>query len=223
MTGPSDNGDPGFHERLRQRMVDEQLAQRGIHDPCVLEVMGRIPREVFVPAAYAASAYEDNALPIEEEQTISQPYMVGRMTELLAVTPDSRVLEVGTGSGYQTAILAALAQHVYSIEQSAKLTSIAKERLERLQVQNVTLRCGDGSLGWPEEAPFDGIIVTAGAPVVPEPLREQLALDGRLVVPVGYLHDQTLVLVQRREDGFSEQPVLKCRFVKLVGAAGWKD
>ncbi len=205
----------------RERMVYEQLQQRGIRSERVLDAMRQVPRERFVPETAAHKAYADSALPIECEQTISQPYMVARMTELLALAPTDRVLEIGAGSGYQTAILARLAAAVYTVELHQRLLDAAGARLQTLGVRNVQYHCGDGSLGWPEEAPFDAILVTAGGPVVPEPLKQQLTIGGRLVVPIGPAGDQTLVLVTRREDGFQQQDILKCRFVKLVGQAGW--
>ena len=204
-------------------MVTEQLAERGIRDARVLDAMRRIPRELFVPATQQGSAYHDGALPIECGQTISQPYMVARMTELLEPRPDRTVLEIGTGSGYQTAILALLTKQVYTIEWHLKLMSQAASRLEGLGLTNVTFRCADGSLGWPEKAPFDGIIVTAGAPDVPQPLCEQLAVGGRLVLPIGPVGDQTLVVVRKTERGVKTEDVLKCRFVKLMGTAGWRE
>ncbi len=207
----------------REEMVAEQLAARGIRSAAVLTAMRRIPRELFVPAGQQASAYNDGALPIDCLQTISQPYMVARMTELLELTAERNVLEIGTGSGYQTAILACLARHVCTIEWHLKLLNQAAARLEQLGLRNVALRCADGSLGWPERAPFDAIIVTAGAPEVPEPLTDQLAAGGRLVVPIGPIGDQTLVLVQRTETGLKTEEILKCRFVKLLGAAGWRE
>ncbi|MCK4341350.1 MAG: protein-L-isoaspartate(D-aspartate) O-methyltransferase [Phycisphaerae bacterium] len=207
----------------RERMVAEQLAQRGIRSEAVLAAMRRIPRELFLPAGSRGRAYADGAQPIDCGQTISQPYMVGRMTELLEPRPELSVLEIGTGSGYQTAILACVAKHVYTVEWHLKLMNQASRRLEKLRLKNVSYRCGDGSLGWPERAPYEAIIVTAGAPDVPEPLCEQLAVGGRLVVPVGPTGDQTLVLVRKTEEGAQQIEVLKCRFVKLLGAAGWRE
>lgn len=206
----------------REQMVAEQLRQRGIRSEAVLEAMRWIPRERFVARACEASAYTDGALPIDCQQTISQPYMVARMTELLELRADRPVLEIGTGSGYQTAILSRLASRVYTIEWHLKLLNQAAARLAELGLKNVAYRCGDGSLGWPERGPFDAILVTAGAPEVPEPLCEQLTPGGRLVVPIGPVGDQTLVLARRTEVSIECENVLKCRFVKLMGQAGWR-
>jgi protein-L-isoaspartate(D-aspartate) O-methyltransferase len=207
----------------REQMVAEQLLRRGICAEPVLAAMRRIPRERFMPPAQAPNAYTDGALPIDCHQTISQPYMVARMTELLGLLPRHNVLEVGTGSGYQTAILACLATRVYTVEWHLKLMIQAARRLEELGFGNITFRCGDGSVGWPEKSPFDAIIVTAGAPEVPQPLTVQLAVGGHLVVPVGPTGDQTLVLVRRTVGGFETEEIMKCRFVKLYGAAGWRE
>jgi protein-L-isoaspartate(D-aspartate) O-methyltransferase len=204
-------------------MVSDQLERRGIRSTTVLDAMRHVPRERFVLPSYDSQAYADSALAIDCGQTISQPYMVGRMTELLELRPEDRVLEIGTGSGYQTAILARLAGHVYTIEWHLKLMTQASERLRKLELQNVTYRCADGSLGWAEQAPFDAIIVTAGAPDVPQPLYDQLAVEGRLVVPVGGQFDQTLVRVWRTAGGERREDFFKCRFVKLLGAAGWQE
>lgn len=208
---------------LRKRMVDEQIAARGVRDWPVLEAMRAIPRERFVPQALRHEAYADRALPIDCGQTISQPYMVGLMTATLNVAGDQRILEVGTGSGYQTAILARLAAQVFTIERHAELLRQARARLDELGLTNVCYRVGDGSLGWPEEAPFDGVLVTAGAPRVPENLIEQLAIGGRLVVPVGEPDAQTLVSIERTKAGPVRTDVLGCRFVKLIGAAAWPE
>ncbi len=204
-------------------MVRSQLSARGIQSERVLDVLGRIPREQFVPDALADRAYEDSALPIDCEQTISQPFMVARMTELLELRPDSRVLEIGTGSGYQTAVLASLAGRVFSIEWHLRLMLDAFERLWKLRLRNVVYRCGDGSLGWRERGPYDAIIVTAGAPRVPEMLCAQLAADGVLIAPIGSKSEQTLARVRRRGDGFEQTESIKCRFVKLRGAGGWQE
>ena len=207
----------------RRRMVDEQITNRGLHDWRVLDAMRTIQRERFVPDALRYEAYEDRALPIDANQTISQPYMVALMTETLQVRPGHRVLEIGTGSGYQTAVLATLGAQVFSIERHAELLEHARIRLNDMELTNVCYRVGDGSLGWPDQAPFDRILVTAGAPRVPECLVDQLAIGGRLVVPVGELDAQTLVCINRTVAGQIRTDVLGCRFVKLIGAAAWPE
>lgn len=207
----------------RERMIRDQLVQRGITCPRVLDAFRRVPRELFVPPRLVDRAYEDNALPVECSQTISQPYMVALMTERLELPAGGRVLEIGTGTGYQTAILALLADQVCTIEWHLKLMTAASQRLAKLGLTNVRFRCSDGSLGWSEEAPFDAILVTAGAPDVPEPLCQQLVQGGRLVVPIGPVDDQTLVLIRRTEQHFERQEIIKCRFVKLLGGAGWAE
>jgi len=207
----------------REEMVRSQLERRGIRDPAVLAAMRRVPRHRFVPPALADQAYRDCALPTDCGQTISQPYMVARMTELLELQPDDRVLEVGTGTGYQTAILALLAGHVYTVEWHLRLMTAAADRLERLGCHNVTFRCGDGSVGWPQHAPFDAIIVTAGAPDVPRSLTDQLAPGGRLVIPIGEMANQILVRVRQTAAGPKREEHLACRFVKLLGQEGWPE
>lgn len=214
---------PDSFEVLRHRMVEEQIRARGVRDERVLAVMERVPRERFVPAADAAAAYEDRALPLSSGQTISQPYVVAAMTEALRLRPESRVLEIGTGSGYQTAVLAELAAAVWTIERLESLQRIAREALAELGILNVSYRVGDGTLGWPEAAPFDGIIVTAAAPDVPPSLVSQLAPDGRLVIPVGGREEQTLTVVERTDRGTREIPQFPCRFVKLIGQEGWEE
>lgn len=211
------------HTTDRERMVEHQIAARGIRDEAVLDAMRRVPRHYFVPPEKVQDAYTDGALPVECGQTISQPYMVGRMTELLELRSEDTVLEVGTGTGYQTAILACVARHVFTIEWHAPLMNVAAERLNQLGLKNVSYRCGDGSLGWPEAGPFSAILVTAGAPDVPDPLIAQLADGGRMVVPVGPVSDQTLALVRRTGETIARQDLFKCRFVKLVGRAGWQE
>ncbi len=215
--------DEGNRAREREYMVIEQLEHRGIRSPGVLDAMRRIPRERFVLPTFEAQAYADTALAIDCGQTISQPYMVARMTELLEIEPSDRVLEIGTGTGYQAAILACLAKQVYTIEWHLKLMNEAAERLAALGLTNVTYRCADGSVGWPEQAPFDGIMVTAGAPQVPGALCEQLAVGAKLVVPVGDQTEQTLVIVRRTEAGMDREEQIRCRFVKLLGEQGWKE
>ena len=202
-------------------MVDLQLRRRGVEDARVLAVMERVPRERFVLDSDWPRAYEDRAMQVESGQTISQPYMVGLMTQLLRIEPDHRVLEVGTGTGYQTAILAALCREVYSIERVSALSEAAAERLAALAITNVHLCVGDGTLGWPDAGPFDGIMVTAGAPSVPPALAEQLVDGGRLVVPVGDASYQTLTVIERKGDRTIERPSIACRFVPLIGQEGW--
>ena len=215
----------GWGRRLaeREEMISSQLVARGIHAPAVLRAMRLLPREWFLPDAVASQAYHDSALPVDCDQTISQPYMVARMTELLELTPDDRVLEIGTGTGYQTAILALLAERVYSVERHAALLAGARRRLEWLGLDRVSLHCGDGSQGWPEHALFDAILVTAGAPAIPASLEGQLALGGRLVIPVGDPDSQMLVRLVRTPKGIRRQELLACRFVRLVGREGWRE
>ena len=208
-------------EKARNRMVETQLIPRGIRDPRVLSAMRAVPRHLFVDEAYRDQAYGDFPLPIGEGQTISQPYIVALMTEALRLSGSEKVLEVGTGSGYQAAVLARLAARVFSVERLATLSARARRVLEEIGCANVTLRVGDGTLGWPEEAPFDAVVVTAGAPKVPEPLVEQLAPGGRLVVPVGDRFSQDLVVVERTAEGLRETSLGGCRFVDLVGRWGW--
>ncbi|HUP42871.1 MAG TPA: protein-L-isoaspartate(D-aspartate) O-methyltransferase, partial [Thermoanaerobaculia bacterium] len=172
-------------ETLRRLMVEHQLERRGIADPLVLEAMGKVPREAFVPPELAEEAYADGPLPIGEGQTISQPYIVALMTEALELCGGERVLDIGAGSGYAAAVLAEIAAELYTVERHARLAEEAAARLSHLGYDNVQIRVGDGSLGWPEHAPFDAIVVAAGAPEVPEALKEQLAVGGRLVIPVG--------------------------------------
>lgn len=205
-------------------MVTDQLERRGIRDARVLDAMASLPREAFVTGVSPARAYDDRALPIDAGQTISQPYMVARMTELLAIEPGDRILEIGTGSGYQAAVLARLGANVTSIERHAELAAGARDRLATAGVDGVDVRIGDGSLGAPDGSPWDGIIVTAGAPAIPTELREQLAVGARLVIPVGSHESQELVVVERRGPNdwqeWSDGPVV---FVPLVGEAGWPE
>ncbi len=220
-TGPEAEDD--YFLRLRKDMVRTQIADRGIRDPRVLEAMLRVPRHLFVPSDLRHRAYDDSPLPIGEGQTISQPYMVAWMTELLEVGEEDRVLEIGTGSGYQAAVLCELAGEVFTIEKNAVLAREAEERLRSLGYGNVHVRVGDGTLGWPEEAPFEGIIVTAGAPSVPQPLLEQLTDGGRLVIPVGSGGMQMLTLVRRKGNSYQTSEEGSCIFVPLVGKYGWRD
>lgn len=213
---------PNFATR-RIRMVDWQLAERGIRDPRVLEALRTVPREAFVPAHLTENAYEDRALPIGLGQTISQPYIVGYMTEQLGVGPDHRVLEIGTGTGYQTAILARLARTVITMERFDAFSEAARRRLNDLGVRNVVFRVGDGSLGCPDAAPYDRILVTAAAPDLVQPLVNQLADGGRMVLPLGEDSSQHLALVERCRGRTIERPLIGVRFVRLVGAAGHPD
>ncbi len=205
----------------RERMVADQLVRRGIRDPRVLAALGKVPRHRFVDEALSSRAYGDYPLPIGERQTISQPYMVALMTEALELSGHERVLEVGTGSGYQTSILAELCSKVYSIERLKSLADRAIRRLDGLGYYNVLVRVGDGSLGWPEEAPFDAVLVTAAAPRVPEMLLAQLAVRGSLVIPVGDAYSQVLRKAVRREEGIQWSDLGGCVFVKLIGEQGW--
>lgn len=212
--------------QARARMVDRQLRARRIADERVLDVMGTVPREAFLANSLGRTpdeAYRDSALPVGRGQTLSQPYMVARMTEALEPAPGDRVLEIGTGTGYQTAVLAHLCREVWSVERDAVLAEQAEQRLRELGLENVRLRVGDGSLGWPEGAPYDAILVTAGAPEVPEALTEQLAEGGRLVIPVGPREGQTLLRIVRKGDRLQSESLLECRFVPLVGEEGWAE
>jgi protein-L-isoaspartate(D-aspartate) O-methyltransferase len=205
-------------------MVARQLRDRGIADERVLAAMGAVPRELFVPESIQRDAYADEALPIGAGQTISQPYMVAKMTEDLAVRPGDRILEIGTGSGYQAAILAWLGAQVTSIERQASLIPDARARLTAAGLGDaVTIREADGSLGDPGGAPWDGILVTAAAPAVPQALRDQLRDGGRLVIPVGTRDHQRLMVITRHDDEWLEEPDIACIFVPLIGAAGFED
>ncbi len=208
--------------RQRERMVAEQLVARGIADPRVLAVMGEVPRHLFVQEALARQAYMDNPLPIGEGQTISQPYMVALMTELLKVEPGMKVLEIGTGSGYQAAVLGRLGADVYTVERIPGLCESARDRLRGMGLFNVHVKLDDGTLGWPSAAPFDRVMVTAGGPEVPQPLVDQLAEGGRLVIPVGATRrTQCLVLVEKTGGQARQSEICGVQFVDLVGAHGW--
>ena len=204
-------------------MVREHLMDRGIKDPRVLQAMTKIPRHRFVDSALADRAYNDEPLPIGERQTISQPYMVAFMSEALELTGGERVLEIGTGSGYQTAVLAELCLNVFSVEKFGPLAEKARGLLDELNYYNVALHVGDGTLGWSEHAPFDAIIVTAGSPELPRPLIAQLSIRGRIVLPIGNERSQMLKRFQRTVSGLQEEGLGDCRFVKLLGRYGWPD
>jgi len=210
--------------QARNRMVDAQIAGRGVADPAVLKAMRLVPREAFLGPDFAEYAYEDRALPIAEGQTISQPYIVGAMLAGAELESRDTVLEVGAGSGYAAAVASRIAAKVFAIERLAALTEAARERLSALGIDNVELRTGDGSLGWPERAPFDAILVSAGGPRIPEALKAQLATGGRLVIPVGPEDEQRLVrLTRTNENGFRRDDLGAVRFVRLIGAGGWDE
>ena len=211
------------YRRQRRRMVEQQLKRRGIADPRVLAAMARVPRHVFVPKAVKPMAYADAALPIGYGQSISQPYIVALMAEAAQIDAEDRVLEIGTGSGYGAAVLACLAKEVYSIERQRALLEEAQERLAALGFHNVHLTCGDGTVGWPEHAPYDAILVTAAAPGVPAPLAHQVAEGGRLVIPIGTRSSQTLMRFTYRGDHVKEEALVEVRFVPLIGAHGFVE
>lgn len=208
----------------RERMVKRLREHYGISDKRVLDAMLTLPRHFFVPEALQGRAYGDHALPIAANQTISQPFIVGRMSELLEVNDRSRVLEIGAGSGYQTAVLSKLAAQVYAIERVAELAREAQSRIRQLNIYNATVKCFDGTLGWSANAPYDGILVAAGGPEVPEPLLAQLTLGGRLVIPVGETRAaQRLIRVTRTEKGYEQEDHGACAFVPLIGHYGWSN
>ena len=207
----------------REKMVRDQLIPRGIKDNLVLDAMGKIPRNRFVEEALAGEAYNDHPLPIGHKQTISQPYMVALMTEALMLTGEEKVLEIGTGSGYQTAVLAQLAQKVYTVERIRVLMVRARTILAELECNNVLFKAYDGTLGWQEFAPYDAIMVTAGAPGIPEPLLDQLAEGGRLVIPIGDRTTQELKRITKKNGKYLQENLCGCRFVNLIGLHGWKE
>lgn len=210
-------------EEARRLMVDRQLAKRGITDERVLEAMRQVPRHRFVPEDMWDLAYRDTPLPIGQGQTISQPYIVAYMTQLLHLGPEDRVLEIGTGSGYQVAILSRLAKQVYTIERIGDLARQAAKVLKELGYDNVHLRIGDGGYGWPEAAPFDAIMVTAAAPEIPQPLIAQLADGGRMVIPIGPTGYQDLLRLRRRGEDIQRENMVPVAFVPLVGEHGWRE
>ena len=216
------DGASGEFRGTREEMVEHQLRERGIRDEKVLAAMRRVPRHRFVDTALSSRAYGDHALPIGVGQTISQPYMVALMTQSLQLSGGERILEIGTGSGYQAAVLAEFTPRLFSIERHAELARSAAATLKDLGYSNVILKTGDGTLGWPEHAPYDRIVVTAGAPDVPPALFDQLAEGGLLVIPVGDREVQTLeVIVKERGEALSRR-VIECAFVPLVGREGWE-
>jgi protein-L-isoaspartate(D-aspartate) O-methyltransferase len=209
--------------QARADMVEHQIARRGVKDPLVLSAVARVPREAFVLPGWEAEAYEDQPLPIADRQTISQPYIVAYMIEAAGLKPGGRALEIGTGSGYAAAVMAALGARVYTIERHPGLAEVARQRFRQLGFDNVEVRVGDGTKGWPAAQPFDAIIVTAGGPKIPAELREQLAVGGRLIIPVGdTTHRQSLIRVVREgPDDFGEEDLADVAFVPLIGEAGW--
>lgn len=209
-------------KEIRDRMVETQLANRDITDPRVLDVFRKVPRHMFVKELQKQDAYGDFPLPLGCGQTISQPYMVALMTQCLELKGEEKVLEIGTGSGYQAAIIAGIAKEVYTVERYKGLTEDVQELLNSLNYNNVHIKTGDGTLGWQEHAPYNAIIVTAGAPEVPKPLKEQLADGGRLVIPVGGTFSQVLLVIKRKGNKFIEKEICGCVFVPLVGKYGWK-
>ncbi len=210
------------YEHLRERMVQKQIKARGITDPGVLSAMRTVPRHLFVSEALMDQAYGDFPLPIGDQQTISQPYIVAEMTGALQLTDEDRVLEIGTGSGYQAAILAKIAYRVYTIERIHSLYLKTRKLFDKLYYHNIVTKYSDGTAGWRDESPFDAIIVTAGAPDIPKVLVNQLAVHGRLVIPVGDQYSQSLIKLYKDEGGVHETNLGGCRFVKLVGEYGWR-
>jgi len=216
--------DPPRFRELRRRMVEEQLRARGVRDPKVLHAFLRVPRHLFVDEAMWDRAYGDYPLPIGEGQTISQPYTVAFMTQALRLQGDEKVLEVGSGSGYQTAILLEIVRQVFAVERISSIAKKSQKLLESLGYTNFVLRVGDGSRGWPEYAPFDAVLVAAAAPAVPNSLKKQLETGGRIVIPIGDRYVQTMIRVTKiSEDEFKEEDLGGFRFVSLVGAEGWED
>ncbi len=209
------------YTRAREKMAIEQIIDRGTKDRRVIEAMLKVPRHLFVPEALRGQAYGDSALPIGDGQTISQPYMVAYLSEALGLGGGEKVLEIGTGSGYQAAVLACLAERVFSTERIRSLLERARKVLDQIHCHNVVTQLSDGTYGWPEEAPFDAILVTAGAPSIPQPLMGQLKEGGSMVIPIGDRNDQRLIRIRREAKGFSEEDLIECNFVALVGDYGW--
>ena len=221
-TASRSNRSDGY-EIARGRMVEQLRTHYKIEDDRVLAAMNAVPRHLFVPSALQSQAYKDNALPLSVGQTVSQPFIVARMTELLELKGRERVLEIGSGSGYQTAVLALLARKIFAIERIATIAAAAKERLMSLGYRNISYRVGDGTLGWEIYAPFDAILVAAGGPEIPVPLVDQLVVGGRMVIPIGAEQkSQVLVRVTKKEKGYSTENCGPCAFVPLIGEHGWK-
>jgi protein-L-isoaspartate(D-aspartate) O-methyltransferase len=217
------NDEPKKFARWRKDMVDRQIIARGVTDPLVIRAMTEVPRHLFVSEALVDSAYGDFPLPIGEGQTISQPYIIAEMTQSLELKGSERVLEIGTGSGYQAAILAHMVYRVYTIERNHPLFLQTRQLFDRLRIHNVVTRYSDGTQGWKEESPFDAIIVTAGGNKIPSPLVDQLAPGGRLVLPVGGHFSQELIKLTRTDTGIKQENLGGCRFVKLIGQHGWNE
>ncbi|MBF0211655.1 MAG: protein-L-isoaspartate(D-aspartate) O-methyltransferase [Desulfamplus sp.] len=211
------------YERWRKEMVDRQIVDRGISDPMVIDAMLTVPRHLFVNEALTESAYMDYPLPIGEGQTISQPYIIAEMTQSLQLKKSDRVLEIGTGSGYQAAILAHIVSRVYTIERNNTLFMRTRKLFDTLKYHNIVTRYSDGTIGWRSESPFDAIMVTAGGEQIPQPLIDQLGVGGKLVMPVGGLMAQELLLLEKEKSGTKITNLGGCRFVKLIGQHGWKD
>ena len=205
----------------RRRMVEQHIIARGVDDQRVIQAMLEVPRHCFVEPGLQSHAYADGSLPIGEKQTISQPYIVAVMTSALGLNGSERVLEIGTGSGYQTAILAKLAKRVYSVERISTLAAQARRILDLLNLYNINIKIGDGTIGWKEQAPFDCILVAAGGPEIPDSYLQQLDMGGKLVMPIGDRNSQVLVRVSKTEKGYVEEPLMDCRFVPLIGQRGW--
>lgn len=217
------NDEPNKFTRWRKEMVETQIIARGVTDPLVIRAMTQVPRHLFVSEALVDSAYGDFPLPIGEGQTISQPYIIAEMTQSLDLKGYERVLEIGTGSGYQAAILAKIVYKVYTIERNNTLFLQTRKLFDRLKFHNIVTRYSDGTQGWKQESPFDAIIVTAGGNQVPHPLIDQLALGGRLVMPVGGHHSQELMKFEKTDQGIKTTNLGGCRFVKLIGQYGWNE
>ena len=210
-------------ERWRNDMVESQIIARGVTDLSVIKAMRKIPRHLFVSEALVETAYGDHPLPIGEGQTISQPYIIAEMTQALELKGNERILEIGTGSGYQAAVLAAIVDRVYTIERNNTLFLNTKKLFDKLKYHNIVTKYSDGTLGWDQESPFDAIIVTAGGQKIPEPLIKQLSLGGKLIMPVGGNFSQELIIIEKTNTGIITKNLGGCRFVKLIGRHGWKD